>query len=115
MAVNKELFRGCSKAVVLQLLEKEKMHGYEISLKLKELSSGEIEITEGALYPMLHSLEASGDIKASWEVSKGGRKKKVYQLTTSGKTSLKKKRQEWTHFLSTMKTLLPVKRELGHV
>ena len=115
MGVNKEFFRGCSKAVVLQLLEKEKMHGYEISLKLKKLSNGEIEISEGALYPMLHSLEISGDIKASWQISKGGRKKKVYQLTTTGKTSLKKKRQEWSHFLNTMKALLPVKREVNHV
>lgn len=114
MAVDKELFKGCSKAVVLQLLAKKKMHGYEISSKLKELSGGEIEITEGTLYPMLHGLESAGDIISSWEVSKGGRKKKVYQLTEAGREALKIRKQEWSHFLSTMKLLLPVKMEADY-
>lgn len=115
MAINKELFKGCSKTIVLQLLEKEKMHGYELSARLKELSSGELEITEGTLYPLLHSLESDKYIKANWETSGGGRKKKVYELTSSGKKALKVKRQEWQHFVSTMKILLPAKREINYV
>ena len=111
MAINKELFKGCSKTIILQLLARQQLHGYEISVKLKEASYGELDITEGSLYPILHSLEADKCIEANWEISKGNRKKKVYSLTTKGRKSLKAKTKEWRHFLSTMDLLLSAKRE----
>ena len=60
----------------MQLLSRHPMHGYELSSTLKEVSEGQLEITEGALYPVLHSLEADRLIEAHWEVSKGKRKRK---------------------------------------
>jgi PadR family transcriptional regulator, regulatory protein PadR len=60
MAVNKELLKGTAKTLVLQLLSENEMHGYELLSQLKEKSKNLIEITEGTLYPLLHSLEEDG-------------------------------------------------------
>jgi PadR family transcriptional regulator PadR len=58
--VNKSnLYKGCLEPIILKLLrENKRMYGYEITRKVKEITSGEFQITEGALYPLLHRLEA---------------------------------------------------------
>jgi PadR family transcriptional regulator PadR len=109
MPINKELFKGCTKTIVLQQLSRKKMHGYEIASSLKELSSGEITLTEGTLYPVLHSLAADEYIEASWETSAGERKRKVYKITDKGTRLLQAKTKEWRHFLSAMELILPNK------
>jgi len=56
-----ELIKGTLKTIILKLLSEEKrMYGYEITQKVKELTGGKIQLTEGALYPTLHALEAQG-------------------------------------------------------
>lgn len=63
---NQKLYKGSLQTIILKLLEKQdKMYGYEITRKVKELTKGELKITEGALYPALHKLEAEGllDVK----------------------------------------------------
>ena len=107
MPINKELFKGCSKTVVLRLLSQKKMHGYELSKKLEESFDGQIKITEGTLYPLLHALETDGAITADWEKSEGKRKKKVYRISPKGKKVLKEKLAEWQEFVNTMQVLLP--------
>lgn len=106
MAVNKELLKGCSKLLVLKLLSREAMHGYKLSTKLKEVSQGKIEITEGTIYPLLHALESDEAITSSWCNKEGGRKKKTYQITTKGKKILKTRTEEWNEFISSMDLLL---------
>ena len=115
MTVDKELLKGCSKTIVLQLLSKKGMHGYELSQKLKQSTSGKIEITEGTLYPLLHALEADGSITSNWLHVVGQRRRKVYTITTKGKKLLKEKTKEWQEFLSTMELLLPAKYSFGGV
>lgn len=115
MAVDKELLKGCSKTIVLELLSNKGMHGYELSQKLKQRTNGKIEITEGTLYPLLHALEADGSISSSWLHAVGQRRRKVYTITSKGKKLLKEKRKEWEEFLSTMELLLPAKYVLGGV
>lgn len=108
--IDKELFKGCSKTVVLRLLMSASMHGYEISQRLKKLSEQKLELTEGTLYPLLHSLEADGYISSSWDKTTLKRKRKIYCITTKGKALLKQRTKEWKEFLSTMEVLLPTKR-----
>ena len=63
-----ELIKGTLKTIVLNLLkENRKMYGYEITQKVKELTDGKIQITEGALYPTLHSLEQNGELETEKE------------------------------------------------
>lgn len=109
MSIDKELLKGCSKTMVLQLLSREALHGYEVARRLKELTGGKIEVTEGTLYPLLHSLEADERIASEWVKGDGKRKKKVYSITASGKALLKSKQKEWQDFVSTVELVFTAK------
>ena len=61
----------------------------------RELSGGEIEWTDGMLYPVLHRLEAGGAIMARWKTAATGRKRKYYALKTQGRKTLAEHRQQW--------------------
>ena len=59
-----ELIKGTLKTIILNLLKQQgKMYGYEITQRVKDLTDSKIQITEGALYPTLHALEKSGELK----------------------------------------------------
>ena len=81
---NQKLYTGSLQTIILKLLEeKDKMYGYEITQKVKELTKGELNITEGALYPALHKLEAEGLLDV--EVARvDNRLRKYYKLTEIG-------------------------------
>ena len=101
-----ELIKGTLKTIVLKLLsESEKMYGYEITQKVKDLTEGKIVITEGALYPLLHKLEADGLLMTE-EVAMGKRIRKYYALTNTGKTSASEKIAEFMDYMKTMKFIL---------
>jgi DNA-binding PadR family transcriptional regulator len=104
-----ELIKGTLKTIVLKLLaENKKMYGYEITQKVKELTSDKIQITEGALYPSLHALEADGFLKTETEFI-GKRVRKYYSLSPEGKNLSKQKVNEFADFMNTMKFLLDIK------
>ncbi|MEQ9288251.1 MAG: PadR family transcriptional regulator [Cyclobacteriaceae bacterium] len=101
-----EYIRGTIKTLVLKLLtEKEKMYGYEISARVKELSGEEIELTYGALYPILYKLEADGLLMAESEVVEN-RARKYYSLTKKGKEVAREKVSELGKFIEIIKTIL---------
>ncbi|MBP7172902.1 MAG: helix-turn-helix transcriptional regulator [Cloacibacterium sp.] len=79
------LYKGTLQNIILKLLSNEvKMYGYQLTQRAKNLTKGELEITEGALYPLLHKLESDGVIFS--EVQKiNGRDRKYYLLTEKGK------------------------------
>lgn len=113
MQIDKQLLKGCTKTLVLQLLSKRNMHGYELSVQLKTLSQGKLEVTEGTIYPLLHSLEADGAISSRIEETQGKRTRKVYEITTNGRRLLKDKTKEWQEFQSMMEQLLTASRGLA--
>ncbi len=84
------------------------MYGYEIMQKVKEISKGEMTITEGALYPALHKLEADGHLSVSFQKEKN-RLRKYYSLTPDGKAQSKKQVEELSNFFKNMITLLDLK------
>ncbi|MEN8248970.1 MAG: PadR family transcriptional regulator [Bacteroidota bacterium] len=101
-----ELVRGMLKTIILQLLgEKDKMYGYELSKLVKERTEEKIVLTEGALYPILHKLEKDNLVITSLETV-GNRTRKYYELTPSGETSAKEKKNELLDFIKTMKSLM---------
>lgn len=103
---SKELLKGTLQTIILKLLsENDKMYGYEITQKVKELSEGKIAITEGALYPMLHKLEQEG-LLLTETVNIGKRIRKYYSLTAQGNAMADSKVIEFADFLNTMKILL---------
>jgi PadR family transcriptional regulator PadR len=103
---SKELIKGTLKTIVLKLLsETDRMYGYEITQRVKELTNGKIVITEGALYPLLHKLE-SESILITETVEVSGRTRKYYRLTENGKSSASSVVDEFMDFLATMKLVL---------
>ena len=106
---SKELLKGTLKTIVLHLLSEEgRMYGYQINQQVQERSDGQLTLTEGALYPALHKLEAQGLLKTEVELV-NGRKRKYYKLTASGKKAASKSIQEFAAFVNSMKTVLSSK------
>ena len=109
-----ELIKGTLKTIVLNLLkENGKMYGYEITQRVKELTDGKIQITEGALYPTLHSLEKSGELDTQKEYM-GKRVRKYYSLTEQGQSTAAEKVNELSDFMNTMKFLLDLEPKMGN-
>lgn len=103
---NQQVLRGSLSVIILKLLEqRERMYGYEITQKVKELTAGEMTITEGALYPALHKLEAEGLLTTEVEVV-DGRARKYYSLTKSGQTEAIGRAAELMVFVQHLHTLL---------
>ena len=104
-----ELLKGTLQTIVLKVLKDHgKMYGYEITQRVKELSDGSILLTEGALYPALHKLEADGLLKTE-VVNIGRRIRKYYMLTSPGKVQAKERVAEFIDFIQTMGGVLQVK------
>lgn len=109
MVYSSELIKGTLRTIVLKQLEKEKrMYGYEITQKVKLLTGNRIQITEGALYPTLHALEADGLVTTETEFI-GKRVRKYYSLSPKGKSTIDEKVSELADFMETMKFLLDIK------
>lgn len=98
MAVDKELLKGTTSTLVLQLLSRKKMYGYEIIKELEILSGGLFEFKEGTLYPLLHNLEESGFVASEWIGEEGSRQRKYYVITKNGRGHLKDKKEAWAEF-----------------
>lgn len=109
---DQKLYRGSLQTIVLNLLKTQnKMYGYEITQKVKEITNGELLITEGALYPTLHKLESNGFL--SVEVKNvGNRKRKYYFLTEEGINEHDNKLSELESYISTMQTIINSKLKL---
>ena len=103
---NSKLYKGSLITIILKLLnESDKMYGYEITQKVKEITKGELKITEGALYPALHKLEADGLLDV--EVKKvDNRLRKYYKLTEKGNTETVNKLNELQEYIKTMQILV---------
>lgn len=90
------------------------MYGYEITQKVKELTNGKIELTFGALYPILHKLEQEGVVKTESEVI-NNRNRIYYSLTETGKNTAKERIEELEDFVNTIKALLQPNMGLQYV
>ncbi len=100
------LLKGTLQTIILKLLDDNKqMYGYEITQKVKELTTGEIKLTEGALYPALHKLEAEGLLETFNEVV-DNRVRKYYRLTRQGGQEVTTKLQEAQSFIEQLQLLL---------
>ncbi len=103
-----ELLKGTLQTIVLKVLkDNKKMYGYEITQKVKTLSEDRIVITEGALYPTLHKLEAEGLLKTE-TVKVENRVRKYYSLTQTGNDEASSRLQEFVDFIRTMGQVLNI-------
>ena len=93
--INKDLVAASSTPLVLAILAEGDSYGYAILKRVRELSRGRMEWTDGMLYPVLHRLERLDFIEAHWEKSESGRRRKYYRITKRGRTQLAEEREQW--------------------
>jgi len=103
---NSSLYKGSLNTIIMKLLEeKGRMYGYEITQKVKAITLGELNITEGALYPALHKLEAEGLLEV--EVEKvDNRLRKYYKLTEKGNKETVNRLAELEEFIKNMQSIV---------
>jgi PadR family transcriptional regulator PadR len=110
-----EMLKGSLKSIVLKLLaENDKMYGYEITRKVEELSEGKIQLTYGALYPVLHKLEKDGNLVTESQ-NVNNRTRIYYRLTPKGKSVAIEKIEELKEYIETLKVLLQPNPDLQYV
>jgi DNA-binding PadR family transcriptional regulator len=105
MEIGKDLMAASSTPIVLAILAEQENYGYAILQRVRELSRGRIEWTDGMLYPVLHRLERLGHIKARWAIADSGRRRKYYRITASGKAQLMEERRQWQAVDATLRGL----------
>jgi DNA-binding PadR family transcriptional regulator len=94
--MNKELTAASSIPIILSILNQGETYGYEIIRKVELLSKGEVQWTDGMLYPVLHKLENKKLIQSEWRVApETNRRRKYYRITDKGKKQLQTVRQQW--------------------
>ncbi|SHM07807.1 DNA-binding transcriptional regulator, PadR family [Flavobacterium xanthum] len=109
---NSQLYKGSLNTIIMKLLEENgKMYGYEITQKVKAITQGELNITEGALYPALHKMEAEGILDVEME-KVDNRMRKYYKLTEAGTKETVNRLSELEDFIRNMQSLVSPKPNL---
>src|SRR5271165_5967416 len=91
----KDIVASSAKPLLLSILAGGERYGCEIIQKVRELSGGEIEWSDGMLDPVLHRLERDGLIESEWKEADSGRQRKYYFINSDGRKALKTERQQW--------------------
>ena len=93
--ISKDLIAASSRPLVLSILAEGESYGYAIIQEVRKRSDGQLEWTDGMLYPVLHRLQREGLVTSKWKTADSGRKRKYYRLNTHGKKALSIERQQW--------------------
>ena len=104
-----DLLQGTLDMLILKALQLEPMHGFGISVRIRQMSDEVLQVEQGSLYPALYRLEDQGWITAEWGTSENNRKAKFYSLTASGRKQLATEQDKW------MAVAGAVTRFLGYV
>jgi PadR family transcriptional regulator PadR len=102
---NPDFLNGVPELVVLELLSRRPMYGYELVQAIREESSGALAFGEGCIYPLLHKLEARGDL-ASRRVDVGGRSRVVYRVTPQGTKQRAASLAQWSEVVAAVGRVL---------
>jgi DNA-binding PadR family transcriptional regulator len=96
LPISKELTAASATPLVLGILRSGDSYGYAIIKRVRELSGGVLEWTEGMLYPVLHRLEEQGSVESYWVGEEGGRRRKYYRVTEAGRAALAALVEQWS-------------------
>jgi DNA-binding PadR family transcriptional regulator len=95
MKLGKDLVAASTVPLILSILEEGESYGYAIIQRVRELSAGQMQWTDGMLYPVLHRLENQGAIVARWKTAESGRKRKYYAIKRQGRMALEEHKAQW--------------------
>lgn len=105
------LLKGTLDVLILQTLSRAPAHGYSISRWVRETTSAEFTIEDGALYPALRRLEKKGFVESEWGTTDTGREAKFYTLTDAGRQELESAVQTWHRYVRAMALVLDAPRQ----
>jgi PadR family transcriptional regulator PadR len=105
---DRELKKGNAELMILALLEHQARHGYEIGKLIAERSEGVVRFHVASLYPLLYRLERRGWVRGEWEPA-GGRRRRFYRLTASGRKTLADQRVRWRLFSRAVNRIVEVR------
>jgi PadR family transcriptional regulator, regulatory protein PadR len=103
--VAKDLVAASATPMVLGILAEQESYGYAILKRINELSDGELDWTEGLLYPLLHRLERLGYVESTWQSVTGERRRKYYRITSAGLDELAEQRRQWNTVVDALKEI----------
>ena len=95
MHIDKDLVAAVATPLVLAILAEGESYGYAILKRVRALSEGELEWTDGMLYPLLHRLRRLGYVTTEWRTSPEGRRRKYYMVTDDGRAALADQQRQW--------------------
>ena len=101
-----ELLQGTLDMLILKALQLEPMHGFGLSVRLKQMSKELFQVEMGSLYPALCRLEARGWVRADWGVSDNNRRARYYALTAAGRKQLQAETTQWELLSTTINAML---------
>lgn len=105
-----ELLKGTLSLLILSLLRRKPMYGYEIATTVHQETDGTFTWREGSLYPSLHKMQKDGLIVGEWEEKETGRKRRYYRITPKGEQALREKMQSWTELCQAVNRILEITR-----
>lgn len=101
-----DLLQGTLDLLVLQSLQAGPMHGWGISVRIRERSDDVLQVNQGSLYPALHRLERRRWVRTRWGTSENNRRAKFYELTAEGRKQLTAEQESWRTFTSAVESVL---------
>lgn len=101
-----ELLKGTLSLLILSLVSRKAMYGYEIAATVHRETGGALKWREGSLYPSLHKLEADGLIRGEWEEKETGRRRRYYHITDAGQAALRRKIHSWAEICRAVNCVL---------
>lgn len=103
MHIDKDLVAASATPLVLAILAEGESYGYAILKRVRELSGGALEWTDGMLYPLLHRLHGLGYVTTEWRRPDGGRRRRYYAITDEGRAALAEQRRQWVTVTRTLR------------
>lgn len=105
-APQNDVLRGTLELLILKTLTLEPMHGWGISQRIQQFSSGVLDVNQGSLYPALQRLEVKGWIDSEWRTTENNRQAKYYRLTGSGRKALGAETASWRRYVTAVESIL---------
>jgi transcriptional regulator len=101
-----DLLQGTLDMLILKAVQLEPMHGFGISVRIRQMSDSVLQVEQGSLYPALHRLEEQGWISAEWGVSENNRRARFYKLTATGRKQLNAETENWERLSTAINLIL---------
>jgi transcriptional regulator len=101
-----DLLQGTLELLILKTLSLEPLHGWGISLRIRQASREVFHVNQGSLYPALQRMKSRGLIRAEWRTTENNRRARYYLLTAAGIRELARERSQWERSVAAVNWVL---------